>query len=118
MAVANTDAKAINVKIQWGVMGYVHSEELFEGDSIAELILAIKRRMMKIVDELVDADERDGDLRGYVPANATGYPSFGGIEPEWGEDLIGCIMSMTVKGRICEYRSRGQSQLRRELGLY
>jgi hypothetical protein len=118
MAVANNDAKAINVNIQWGVMGYVHSEELFEGDSMAELILVIKRRMMKIIDELMEADERDGDLRAYVPANATGYPSFGSIEPEWSDDIIGCVMSMTVKGRICEYRSRGQSQLRRELGLY
>lgn len=118
MAVANKDDKAIKVKIQWGVMGYVHSEELFQGDSMAELIFALKRRMMKLVDELVAADEKHGDLRGYVPANANGYPSFGGIEPEWGDDIIGCIMSMTVKDRICEYRSRGQSQLRRELGLY
>lgn len=118
MAVANKNDKAIKVMIQWGVMGYVHSEELLQGDSMAELILAIKHRMMKLIDELMEADERDGDLRAYVPANATGYPSFGGIEPEWNDDINGCIMSMTVKGRICEYRSRGQSQLRRELGLY
>lgn len=114
MTVAN---KIIKVKIQWGVMGYVHSEEEFNGDTLAELIFLIKRRMLKITDELIKSDEEHGDLRCYVPMMADGYPSFGSVEPEWGEDIDGCIMSMTVNGRICEYRSRGQSQLRRELGL-
>lgn len=117
MAVANKDDKAIKVKIQWGVMGYVHSEELVEGDTMAELIFLIKRRMLAITDELIAADRRCGDLRDYVPLMANGYLGLAGLEPKWGEDVVGCIMSMTVRGRICEYRSRGQSQLRRELGL-
>lgn len=114
MADAN---KTIKVKIQWGVMGYVHSEEEFNGDTLAELIFLIKRRITAIADELISADEQDGDLRRYVPQNATGYPSLGSVEPEWGDDFNGCIMSMTVNNKICEYRSRGQVQLRRELGL-
>lgn len=114
MTVAN---KIIKVKIQWGVMGYVHSEEEFNGDTVAELIFLIRRRMRAIVDELVASDEQHGDLRCYVPAHADGYPTLAGIEPEWGEDVDGYIMSMTVNGRVCEYRSRGQSMLRRELGL-
>ena len=115
MAAANN--KAIKVKIQWGVLGYVYSEEEFCGDTIAELIFLIKRGMIKVIDELVKSNERCGDLRGYVPQNANGYPTFGGVEPEWGEDINGYIMSMTVNGRVCEYRSRGQTSLRRELGL-
>lgn len=114
MAAAN---KAIKVKIQWGVLGYVHSEEEFKGDTLAEILFLIRRRMNKIVDELVNSEERCGDLRAYVPQNANGYPSFGGIEPEWGEDINGYIMSMTVNGKVCTYRSKGQTSLRRELGL-
>jgi hypothetical protein len=114
MAAAN---KAIKVKIQWGVMGYVHSEEEFNGDTLAELIFLIKRRMIKITDELIKSDDLHGDLRGYVPQNANGYPTLAGIEPEWGDDINGYIMSMTVNGKVCEYRSKGQSTLRRELGL-
>ena len=115
MTVAN---KAIKVKIQWSVGNYVHSEEEFTGDTLAELIFLLKRRIMTLGNEITAANDRYGDLRAYTPQFANGYMSLGCVEAEWVDDYSGCIMSMTVHDKVCEYRSRGQTQLRRALGLY
>jgi hypothetical protein len=100
--------------IELGVAGYRYSVEEFSGDTWQDLKAMIRYRLDQFSGELMVAQERNGDLRGYAPAFANGYPMID-CEPEIGEDFSACILDLRIDGVELAYHSRGYTQLRREL---
>ena len=105
--------------IQFGLFGYVLAEEKFEGRSIEALTANIFKRVKELIDELIEAEETDGDLRRYTPQMANGYFSFGSIEPEFGgDDFYGCVLDLKGDGQEIAYNAKVHKQLRSSMGLH
>lgn len=92
-------------KIEYGIVGYRLCVESLEGDTMEDLIKKVNEHTRHWIDELVAADEEDGDLRRYAPQFANGYPGLGGLEPEFGSDdiLSGCLLELTLAGEEVLY---------------
>lgn len=102
--------------IELGVAGYRHAVEEFAAETFEGLRDMIRHRLDEFAGELIAAQERNGDLRGYAPEFANGYPTLS-WEPEIGEDFDATILALRMDGRELGYRTRGYGMLRRELGV-
>lgn len=103
-------------KIELGVAGYRHSVEEFAATTFDGLREIIRHRLDTFAGELMAAQERHGDLRGYAPEFANGYPTLA-WEPEIGEDFSACVLDLRMDGAELGYRTKGYASLRRELGI-
>jgi hypothetical protein len=108
---------SFTARIELGVAGYRHGVEEFAADTFDGLKAAIKQRIDAFAGELMAAQERNGDLRGYAPEFANGYPTLP-FEPELGEDFTATVLDLRMDGTELGYRSRGYGRLRRELGVH
>ena len=106
------------VKLQRGLLGYVQGHDELEAASWDGLKELIRERIDAFTRSIIEADERDGDLRSMsVPRYPSGYPSLAGSEPELGEDCTVSVLEATVDGKPLGYHSRHLKQLRSELGV-
>ena len=103
--------------IELGVAGYRYGVEEFAAETWTGLREIMQHRLNEFAGELCDAQERNGDLRGYAPEFANGYPTLA-WEPEIGEDFDATILELMMDGRELGYRTRGYAELRRELGVH
>ncbi len=103
-------------RVELGVAGYRHSVEDFAAESFNGLRDILRHRLDEFAGQLMAAQERNGDLRGYAPEFANGYPRLA-WEPEIGEDFSATILDLRMDGNELGYRTRGYGQLRRELGV-
>lgn len=106
--------------IEYGVCG-IHKENVVVlGESIAAMADIINTKTMQVADEIMEAEEQDGDLRQFSPCYANGYMTTCGMEPilNDGDDLLsGCIIDLTVDGVECKYHMKGHNALRQATGL-
>lgn len=102
-------------QIEIGVAGYRYSVESFAAADWQSLKNIITHRMDQFAGELMAAQERYGDLRGYAPCFANGYPTCC-FEPELGEDFTVTLLDLTMDGQELGYRTRGHGELRRLMG--
>lgn len=69
--------------IQWGVSGYYHSTDEISANNLSDLSQMIDIRIGELGIELNNANDCDGDLRGYTPCFANGYPALAFAELIW-----------------------------------
>jgi hypothetical protein len=81
------------VEVEFGVMGY-HSHDVTYKGTKEEVKAAIIKDGIAFGQRITKSDEKNGDLSGYCPQFADGYPSLGGIEAEWGTDYDLSITSV------------------------
>ncbi len=106
------------VKVEFGVMGY-HAKEMVYVGSMEDIRADITKDGMAFAKELLESDEKNGDLSAYCPANADGYPSLGGYEPEWGNEYDLTIVSVEqefVTMVEVDYRSPAYTAFREASG--
>jgi hypothetical protein len=106
----------ITARIELGVAGYLHSVENFSATTFTGLKEKILNRLNTFADELMNAQCQHGDLRGYSPEFANGYPTFFG-EPELGEDFSVSVLELRMNGTELDYHSKYALILRRDLGI-
>lgn len=103
----------LNATVEYGVFGYEAFTRKFEAKTVRNLILQINKMTAGLTDKVALADAENGDLRGYCPLFANGYPSFGGFEPEFGEgEWYGCLTGFGKDGAEFEYNSVKHKALR------
>ena len=113
----NQPVKKFEAKVQFGLFGYVLSEETFNSKTLEEMVKKINNRIRVLTLDITRADEEDGDLRRYTPQFANGYLSSGGIEPEFGEEFCGALLILTADGKELEYKTDEYAQLLNATGL-
>lgn len=107
----------LSVTVEYGVYGYVAYEQLFEARTVTSLIKRINLATAEFLEEVAHCDNEDGDLRQYTPEFGNGYPSLGGFEPEFGEEINGCLTKFTLNGKELEYNSVKHRALRAKTGM-
>lgn len=114
-----SEEKTLAAVIQFGVMGFIMGTDIvLEVNTIDELIKKISDETEEHKQALLQAQDEDGDLRHFVPSLADGYPSFGDIGIEFGEDFNCCLLDLKLNGNKIGYNDGDHKKIRSETGLY
>jgi hypothetical protein len=82
------------VETEVGVKGYHHSDVTYKG-TLDEVKAALEKASVDLANELVAAEERDGDLRQFCGSYANGYPMLDHLDSaEKGDDFDITIISV------------------------
>lgn len=83
-------------KYELGVHGMHTRFETLSGN-FDQIKSQLRRVRGTFFNELMSADDEDGDLRRYAPQFANGYPSLDGYEPEEGTDYDVSLIELREK---------------------
>ena len=104
--------------IEYGVCGYHYEDFTFSGNSIEDLVQAINDRTGVVIEMLVEADEKDGDLRQFCPSFANGYPSLGGMGVVLGGgNLSASMLVLKINGNDVPYAAENYSKIQSLTGI-
>lgn len=94
---ATNNRRYYEVKIQWGVKGYVYETETIAAASLDELISKISKK----IDNLIKVVGRTMD-----------------ISPDFGENMCGVVLSLNKNRTELDHNHQDMQILRNKLGLY
>ena len=107
----------LKATVEYGVYGYVAFTRDFKARTVTNLIGKINDATGKFLENVAMSDDADGDLRAYTPEFGNGYPSLGGLAPEFGEEICGCVTGFDEDGTELEFNSVKHRALRVKTGL-